>query len=116
MDFRTFAFPNGIEKCRKFCVAITNQTGRLNADIVQPHGGITSLLKNPLIAWIESRGTHENFSATEVDKYQDIGINPASPCKNRFAEKIAGNQGLHMGTNKLFPVTGRILFALSGTG
>ena len=37
MAFHTLAFPKCIKTCGEFSVAVTEQTGRFNSDILQPH-------------------------------------------------------------------------------
>ncbi len=114
MDFRTFALPDSIESCRKFGVTIPNQPTRFNSEILKPHGGISSLLKHPFFLGIKRGWTHENPPTSEMDKHQDIGINPSSPRKDGFAVKIGRDQRFHVGADKQFPVARGMSAALFG--
>ena len=105
--FRPRTFPEQIEPRRVFCIPVTNQMSGPNAQILQPHGGITGLLKHPLLGWVECGRTHEDPAAADVDKHENISINPTSPSQDGLGEKVGCGQCLHVRVNKLFPLARR---------
>jgi hypothetical protein len=111
-DFCSRSFPELVELGRILRIPVANKIGGPNAQILQPHGGITGLLKNPFFIGIKRGRTHEDPAATEVDKYQNISINPSSPSKDGFGEKVSGDQRIHMGAEKQLSVARRTSSAL----
>lgn len=114
--FGSRVFPELIKPDREFRVPVANQMARLNTQILKPHGGISRLLKHPFLGWMKRGRTHENAAASNVDEHEHISVDPSSPCEDRFAEKIARNQGLHVRTDKVLPRTGRLSPSLVWNG
>jgi hypothetical protein len=106
--FHALALPKRVKLMAELPVPITDQKCGLNSNILQPHRCVSGLLKHPRIIRIKSWGTRENLPASQVDKYQNEGINSTAPCKNFFAKKITGNQCIHMGIDHILPIPGRV--------
>lgn len=102
--FGSRSFPKLIEPCRIFRIPVVNQVGGSNPQILQPHGCVSRLLKNPFFIGMKCSRTHENPTASNVNKHQDIGINPPLPRQDGFSEKVGGNQRFRVGTDKQLPV------------
>ncbi len=112
--FDLFALPERPEPFTVFRIPVMNKVPDLNAQILKPHGGITGLLKHPVLRGIERGRAHENLPGSKMDENKDIGINPSPQRKNRFGEKVARGQRLHVRSDKLFPIPRGISLGLVG--
>jgi len=50
---------------------------KVEAFILDPHGGIDRLLTTPVVVWRKSRGTHPDFASAIMDEDKNIGVKPA---------------------------------------
>ncbi len=102
--FHPLTLPECPEPLAVFGVSVMDQVPDLNAQILKPHGCISGLLKHPFLFGIKRRRTHENPTASKMDKNEHIGINPTAPGKDRFGKEVGGGKRVHMGADKQLPV------------
>ena len=60
--------PETIEACRELRITISDQVACLDSNIIQPHGGISRLLKHPFFIGMKRGRTHKNAKASKEDK------------------------------------------------
>ena len=105
-------FPKRVKLVGKFPIAIPNEKARSDALFVHPHCGIACLLHHPVgIGMIRAR-TGKNFSASHMNKHEDIGIAYPAERPDRLCKKIARHDGVHMRVDKRRPRHRRFLFRL----
>ena len=114
--FHLLGFPERPEPFAVFGIPVMDQESDLNAQILKPHGRIAGLLDNPFLIGVKRRRRHENLTASEMDKHQNVCINPSAPGKHGFGKEIGGDQRIHMGTDKQLPVARRMASALFRNG
>ncbi len=108
-DFRTRTLPESIEARRELRITITDKVTSTDSNIIQPHGGISRLLKHPFFIRVKRSRTHENPTATEVDKHQHVRVEFPLQRIDRLCEEVDCDKGFNMGADKFRPCAVRIL-------
>ena len=109
-------FPEHVEGIRILSITIPDQELRLDTFVFHPHRGVPRLLHYPLGIRMIGARTAIDFSATQMDEHEHIGMAYPTEREYSFREKIARHDAINMSMNKGRPGNRRSLSSLLRVG
>ena len=109
-------FPKHVESIRILSIAIPNEKLGLYTFIFHPHRGIPCLLHYPSGIRMIGARTAIDFSATQMNEYENIGVAYPAERENSFRKEIARHNAFNMSVDKGRPGNRRSLSSFLGIG